>query len=243
MNKSWITKSRWSREYNKGVEDFLNFASRSKNLSGKILCPCKSCINRYFHSIQDVKEHIMTNGFFTGYVIWNRHGQSKLLEDVGAELYPGCKRFSKLSFILHLFRLKCLNSWTARSFDMLLELLIEAFPEGISLPKTTYEVKKLMDAFDLGYTKIHACTNDCTLFWGDKSNDNACEVCGASRWTPNQKSKIAQEKKVQMKHAKILRLFVVAESSKKCEKCKKKTKVSAYNGSGELSKKTRRNGM
>ncbi|PKU64392.1 hypothetical protein MA16_Dca005315 [Dendrobium catenatum] len=75
MNKSWITKSRWSREYNKGVEDFLNFASRSKNLSGKTLCPCKSCINRYFHSIQDVKEHIMTNGFFTGYVIWNRHGE------------------------------------------------------------------------------------------------------------------------------------------------------------------------
>ncbi|KAI0493925.1 hypothetical protein KFK09_024052 [Dendrobium nobile] len=274
MNKSWITKSRLNREYNKGDEDFLNFAGRSKNLSGKILCPCKSCINRYFFSVQDVKEHIMTNGFFTGYIVWNRHGedhqvvvrgaenkgvvsmsnfesqttqieqpyiddiegllrdtfapinesinlvdhhenftqdsnkqdenQSNLLEDVGAELYPGCKRFSKMSFILHLFRLKCLNSWTARSFDMLLELLIEAFPEGTSLPKTTYEVKKLMKAFDLGYTKRHACPNDCILFWGDKSNENVCEVCGASRWAPNQKSNIAQDKKVQMKPTKIL---------------------------------------
>ncbi|PKU62277.1 hypothetical protein MA16_Dca028560 [Dendrobium catenatum] len=156
MNKSWINKSRWSHEYSKGVEDFLNFVNRSKNQSGKILCPCKSCINRYFHSIKDVKEHIMTNGFFTGYVIWNQHGEDHQVEDVGAEFYPGCKRFSKLSFILHLFHLKCLNSWTARSFDMLLEILIEAFPEGTSLPKTTYEVKKLMKAFDLGYTKIHA---------------------------------------------------------------------------------------
>ncbi|KAI0515866.1 hypothetical protein KFK09_008534 [Dendrobium nobile] len=65
MNKSWIIKSRWSLEYNKGVEDILDFAGRSKNISGKILCPCKLCINIYFYSVQVVKEHIITNGFFT----------------------------------------------------------------------------------------------------------------------------------------------------------------------------------
>ncbi|KAI0515865.1 hypothetical protein KFK09_008533 [Dendrobium nobile] len=122
---------------------------------------------------------------------------------MGEELNPGCKKFSKLSFMLHLFHLKFLNSWTTRSFNMLLELLIEAFLEGTSLPKTTYEVKKLMKAFDLGYTKIHAYPNDCTLFLGDKSNENVCDVCGASRWAPNQESNIAQVKKVQMKPIKI----------------------------------------
>ncbi|KAI0496295.1 hypothetical protein KFK09_022609 [Dendrobium nobile] len=104
---------------------------------------------------------------------------------------------------------------------MLLELLIEAFPEGTSLPKTTYEVKKLMKTFDLGYTKIHACPNDCTLFWGDKSNENVCEVCGASRWAPNQKSNIAEDKKVQMKPAKILRYFPLIPRLQRLFKTKK----------------------
>ncbi|KAI0498933.1 hypothetical protein KFK09_019831 [Dendrobium nobile] len=231
MDKSWITKAKWSRDYVNGVNNFVEFASRSKNLSGKILCPCKLCINRYFHSMKDVKDHLISKGFFPGYVVWNRHGEehciigeyamneaskgipklnegkapsedirtddidgllrdilcpndpvqnpamehnefntnkendhsenfANLMQDVGAELYPGCKTFSKLSFILKLFRLKCLHSWTARSFDMLLELLVDAFPKGVLLPKSTYEVKKIMKAFDLGYTKIDACPND-----------------------------------------------------------------------------------
>ncbi|KAF2315790.1 hypothetical protein GH714_040328 [Hevea brasiliensis] len=53
-----------------------------------------------------------------------------LLKDVNVELYPGCKTFSRLSFILQLYHLKCLNGWTGKSFTMLLELLVDAFPEG-----------------------------------------------------------------------------------------------------------------
>ncbi|PKU61656.1 hypothetical protein MA16_Dca028239 [Dendrobium catenatum] len=130
MDKSWITKAMWSRDYVNGVNNFIEFAGRSQNISGKILCPCKSCINRYFHSMKDVKDHLISRGFFPGYVVWNRHGEEHCIKDAGAQLYPGCKTFSRLSFILKLFRLKCLHSWTARSFDMLLELLVDAFSNG-----------------------------------------------------------------------------------------------------------------
>ncbi|PKU78239.1 hypothetical protein MA16_Dca018039 [Dendrobium catenatum] len=160
MDKSWITKAKWSRDYVNGVNNFIEFASQSQNSLGKILCPCKSCINRYFHSMKDVKDHLEHNELNTKEQ--NDHSEkfSNLMQDAGAELYHGCKTFSKLSFILNLYHLKCLHSWTARSFDMLLELLVDAFPKGALLPKSTYEVKKIMKAFDLGYTKIDACPND-----------------------------------------------------------------------------------
>ncbi|WCJ37986.1 hypothetical protein M5689_019073 [Euphorbia peplus] len=79
-----------------------------------------------------------------------------LLETMGEELYLGCKTFSKLTFILHLYHLKCLNMWTNTSFTMLLELLIDAFPEGVHLPKSFYESKKLVKALGLDYEKIHS---------------------------------------------------------------------------------------
>ena len=40
---------------------------------------------------------------------------------------------------------------------------------------------------DLGYEKIHACPNDCMLFWGGKDGDS-CHVCGSSRWVTNKEN-------------------------------------------------------
>ncbi|KAL0911946.1 hypothetical protein M5K25_017885 [Dendrobium thyrsiflorum] len=75
MNKSWITKAKWSCNYRIDVNNFLEFASPSHNSLGKILCPYKPCINRYFHSMKGVKDHLISKEFFTGYVLWNRHGE------------------------------------------------------------------------------------------------------------------------------------------------------------------------
>ncbi|PKA50215.1 hypothetical protein AXF42_Ash017809 [Apostasia shenzhenica] len=161
MDKSWMSQPRWIQEYIDGVNSFLEFAFLRPSISGKILCPCSSFINRYFRSYEEVKDHLMIKEICRGYTVWNSHGEEKLIADTETELYPGCKLFSKLSFLLHLYRIKCLNSWTSKSFDILLELLIEALPDGSALPKNTYEVKKIIKASDLGYTKIHVCPNDC----------------------------------------------------------------------------------
>ncbi|KAI0492078.1 hypothetical protein KFK09_026343 [Dendrobium nobile] len=143
-----------------------------------------------------------------------------LLLEAGSELYPGCKSFTKLSFILHLFRLKCLHSWSARSFDQLIELLIEAFSDGSLLPKNTYEVKKIMKVFDLGYIKIDACPNDCCLFWKDRSIQEVCHICGSSRWIGAKKSS-ARGKKNQMKSAKVVRYFPLIPRLQRLFKTKK----------------------
>ena len=75
-----------------------------------------------------------------------------LLREAEHELYPRCKKFTKLSFIIRLFHMKCLNGWSNKSFTMLFELLKEALPEGETLPSNYYEAKKIL--YDLG---LHDC--------------------------------------------------------------------------------------
>ena len=66
-----------------------------------------------------------------------------LLREAEQKLYLGCKKFTKLSFmIIRLFHMKCLNGWNNKSFTMLLELLKETFPESETLPNNYYEAKK-----------------------------------------------------------------------------------------------------
>ena len=53
-----------------------------------------------------------------------------LMKEVDEQLYPGCLKFSKISFLIHLFHIKYMNGWSGKSFNMLLRLLKDAFPEG-----------------------------------------------------------------------------------------------------------------
>ncbi|KAL3527654.1 hypothetical protein ACH5RR_012343 [Cinchona calisaya] len=88
----------------------------------------------------------------------------KLIDDSQQELYPGCKNFSKLSFISHLVHIKCLGKLNNKTFDMFLDLLREAFLEAmVNLPKSYYEAEKLMKELGLGYEK-YDCPNNCTLY-------------------------------------------------------------------------------
>ncbi|KAG6405745.1 hypothetical protein SASPL_133339 [Salvia splendens] len=96
----------------------------------------------------------------------------KLIDSSQEPLYEGCSKFSKLSFIIHWLHSKCIGSLNNKVFDMLLDLLREVFPDAIvGLPKSYYEAEKLMKKLGLGYEKIHACPNDCTLYWGKMKHE------------------------------------------------------------------------
>ena len=86
-------------------------------------------------------------------------------------------------------------------------------PEGEKLPKSSYEVKKIISELGLGYKKIHVCSNSCILFWKEHEHDDICTVCGASRWEENEiSSKICPSMSLKKKHKKekkILRWFLV----------------------------------
>ena len=66
----------------------------------------------------------------------------KLLKDVEEPCYEGCTKFSKLSFIVYLYHLKCLLGWSNKSVTYLLQFLQELLPSSAKLPKDCYEAKK-----------------------------------------------------------------------------------------------------
>ena len=87
-----------------------------------------------------------------------------LLRDAEHELYPWCKKFTKLFFIIRLFHMKCLNGWSSKSFTMLLELLNETLPEGKTLSSSYYKEKKKLRDLGFHYIKIDAYPSDCMLY-------------------------------------------------------------------------------
>ncbi|XP_028115907.1 uncharacterized protein LOC114313695 [Camellia sinensis] len=53
----------------------------------------------------------------------------KLLNDAQRELYPGCRKFSVLSFVVKMLHVKVLNKWNNKSFNMLLGILKDLLPK------------------------------------------------------------------------------------------------------------------
>ncbi|KAG8474821.1 hypothetical protein CXB51_031544 [Gossypium anomalum] len=102
-----------------------------------------------------------------------------LLNEMNEELYEGSK-YSKLSFCIHLFHLKCLGGWTGNSFTMLLEFLRDMFP-FVKIPQSCQNMKRLIKDLGLGYDKIHSYPNDYMLNWGDQKNQQSCHVCGGAQ--------------------------------------------------------------
>ncbi|XP_041004046.1 uncharacterized protein LOC121249404 [Juglans microcarpa x Juglans regia] len=110
-----------------------------------------------------------------------------LLDDARHPLYPSCTKFSKLSFIVKLLHIKCVGGWTVKSFDMVIKLLKAAFPDALFLD-SYHEACRLERGLGFTYKKIHACPNDCVMFWKENADKDVCPKCNASRWV-SRKSK------------------------------------------------------
>jgi len=56
-------------------------------------------------------------------------------------------------------------------------------PKGNELPTTVYEAKQVVYPLGIEIQKIHACPNDCILYYGEEyENFDACLVCKTSRY-------------------------------------------------------------
>ncbi|GJT49044.1 hypothetical protein Tco_0975201 [Tanacetum coccineum] len=121
------------------------------------------------------------------------------------QLYPGCPMTS-LDFMSKLSHIKVLKKITDSGFNLILQLFQEAFPpsKGFKLPTSYNEMKKTYKTIGLGYESIHACINDCCLFWGPENKGlDYCPTCNESRWK-DPKTNGAKGKKVANK---IVRYF------------------------------------
>ncbi|GKF07171.1 protein kinase, ATP binding site-containing protein [Tanacetum coccineum] len=121
----------------------------------------------------------------------------ELLSRSTQKLYPGCD-MSTLEFTTEISHIKALHKITDVGFNKILALLQKACPpsKGYNFPSSYYEIKKTYKKIGLGYESIHACINDCFLFWGSEENLKMpnCPVCKESRYKKKTKAgKLLQE--------------------------------------------------
>lgn len=127
-------------------------------------------------------------------------------------MYEGCVKYSRLSFLVKLYHIKCLCGMTNKAMTMVLELLKDAF-EFANIPNSFYEAKKTITKLGLNYEKIPVCPNNCMLYWGNKEDEEreTCKICNTSKWKSKAKVGVVgvsgddnNRKKVP---AKVLRYF------------------------------------
>ena len=207
-NRDWISRRLENKflspsdEYEKGVNSFLNFAQAHGMKGNKTRCPCTKCENGYFFTIEDVRYHLLSNGFTEHYKVWDQHGEKKkenkrrkrrratevpfdiesLLRDIsgpnnndggsngvneeppnssasqfykdaidaGAPIYPGNKKYTKMTLSSKLLHFKNMAKCSEKMFDSLLGLLADVLPKDNTLPLTYYSMKTLMKKIKFG---------------------------------------------------------------------------------------------
>lgn len=119
---------------------------------------------------------------------------TRLVSDSETPVYQGCKsKYTTLSTVLELMKLKASNGWSDKSLSELLDLLRDLLPEENTIPRNTYEAKKVLCPLELEVRRIHACPNHCILYYGDNADLDACPVCKASRY--KRKNNVLEGKK------------------------------------------------
>ena len=66
------------------------------------------------------------------------------------------------------------------NFNKKLQLIKNFLPIENTLPNSTYIAKKIIDSLRMEYQIIHACWNDCILYWREHENMDSCNTCGLS---------------------------------------------------------------
>ncbi|CAL2259726.1 unnamed protein product [Prunus armeniaca] len=198
MEKSWMLADRRSKEYEEGVEEFLRIALENAIDHERIRCPCQKCGNTREFTIRVIREHMYFNepqperDFFGETVDMcegahehfteNPEEFKKFVEEAEKPLYRGCYKHTKLSGLVKLYNLKARHGMTNNCFADILIEVGDLLPIGQELPLSMYKAKKTLNALELKYEKIHACSNDCILYSKKYHDLTSCPKCGLSRW-------------------------------------------------------------
>ena len=67
---------------------------------------------------------------------------TNLVEDAETPIYSGCKKYTRMSATVILFKNKATNSLSDKSFNELLEIIRDILPQDNTLPDSLYSTKK-----------------------------------------------------------------------------------------------------
>ncbi|KAK1605765.1 hypothetical protein QYE76_029438 [Lolium multiflorum] len=154
----------------------------------------------------------------------------RLVNDGGQQLYPGCKKFSKLQFLVRLLNIKNVRGMTNAAFEDMLTLFREALPEGHSLPKKFHEAKQYIRGVGLAYDTYDVCFNDCIIFRGIHANANVCPVCKTSRWKTERS--VVGGKRISRVARKVIRHFPLKKRVRRLFISNKTTALMSWHNDG-----------
>ncbi|CAL2259321.1 unnamed protein product [Prunus armeniaca] len=162
-------------DHNEQVMDILNdafpFASTSSNQEGEDDVPTS-----------------MDSADFEQY--------EKLLQNSNQDLYPRCDNFFVLTATVELMYRKIKYRMSNLCFDYFLEVFKRMLLTDNCLPKDHRQAQKVLNGLGLGYEKIHACKNNCMLFYKEYETLDTCPICNESRFkttSQNRMTKIPQK--------------------------------------------------
>ncbi|KAM3202688.1 hypothetical protein P3L10_030312 [Capsicum annuum] len=88
----------------------------------------------------------------------------------------------------------------------------------ILIPESFNKARNMIRDLGLDYEKIHACPNDCMLFWKDNEKAKICSICGTSIWNSVASASTNANCKIP---AKVLRYFPLKPRLKRMFMCPK----------------------
>ena len=106
----------------------------------------------------------------------------KLLKNANQELYLGCESFFGSHGHCGTNARKNKVSYVEPVFRLLFGVFKRMLPKDNCLPKDHRHVQKVLNGLGLGYEKIHACKNNCILFYKENKALDKCHVCNESRF-------------------------------------------------------------
>ena len=82
----------------------------------------------------------------------NEHSREfyNLIEESELPLYPGCERYTKLSFLVKMYHIKCMYGTSDKAMSEIFSLLKGTF-DFAHIPTTFYEAKKAVSRLGLSY--------------------------------------------------------------------------------------------
>ncbi len=181
------------------------------------ICTIQEAFGRY-DEIHEKCAHVSkTNprdddNFFEGEKVIDER-MKMLLKEVEAPLFEACgqSKISCLSNVLILLNACIVHQVTNTFQDELFRLLgCEILLKNNVMPKSRYEVRKLVSNPGLNYTSIHACEQRCILYHKKNKDLLVCPICKANGYVEGLESILC----------KVFRHFYVIPCLKRMYWCK-----------------------
>ncbi|XP_072060350.1 uncharacterized protein [Arachis hypogaea] len=183
MDRTWIEKPRTSKEYQEGINGFLDFAFARAAISDRICCPCPRCAFGKWHKRDTVQDHLLLKPFPKNYLVWNRHGEIQPAESSSIEVQATPYQENPLNTLIN----DAFGHHGDEGITGVNDVVIDNGGEDIAderLHEASFDDGSEFNEFVRdGNEKLHE---------GNDNPDNiqdTCKYCGISRWSPKKKKK------------------------------------------------------